>query len=90
MSPNPLHHPDYVVFIDLLRSVRAELGITQVQLAERLGIDQSTVSKIERGERRVDIAELRRIVNALGISFIEFISRLENNLDHTGRARNDG
>ena len=77
MTPNPLHHPDYVVFTDLLRSVRVEAGVTQVELARRLGIEQSTISKIERRERRVDVAELRQICIALGISFIEFTSRLE-------------
>ena len=77
MGSNPLHHPDYEVFSVLLRSVREEAGVTQVELADRLGIEQSTISKIERRERRVDVAELRRICIALGVPFVEFISRLE-------------
>ena len=77
MGQNPLHHPDYEAFAFLLRSVREEAGVTQVELAERLKMEQSTVSKIERRERRVDVTELRRICIALGVSFVEFISRLE-------------
>ena len=77
MGQNPLHHPDYEVFAFLLRSIREEAGVTQVELAERLKMEQSTVSKIERRERRVDVAELRRICIALGVPLVEFISRLE-------------
>lgn len=78
MAPNPLHRPDYAVFTDLLRTIREEAGVTQVELAVRLGIEQSTISKIERQERRVDVAELRRICMALDISLVEFVSRLEH------------
>ena len=85
MAPNPLHHPDYEVFIKLLRSVRVEVGVTQAELADRLGIEQSTISKIERRERRVDVAELRQICIALGISFVEFTSRLERTIAIHGR-----
>ena len=77
MGSNPIHHPEYAIFADLLRSVRQELGVTQAELANRLGIDQSTISKNERRERRVDVVELRRICIALGIPFEEFTARLE-------------
>lgn len=77
MGQNPLHHPDYEVFAFLLRSVREDAGVTQVELADRLHMEQSTISKIERRERRVDVSELRRICIALGVPFVEFISRFE-------------
>ena len=77
MGSNPLHHSDYEVFVGLLKCVREEAGITQLDLAHRLGMDQSTISKIERRERRVDVAELRRICIALGISLATFAARLE-------------
>ncbi|SMG00049.1 HigA protein (antitoxin to HigB) [Burkholderia singularis] len=38
-----------------LRALRRAAGLTQTQLAKRLRIDQSYLSKIERGERYVDI-----------------------------------
>ena len=77
MPSNPLHHPDYAILAALIKSVREESGVTQLELAERLGMEQSTISKIERRERRVDVTELRRICIALGVSFREFISNFE-------------
>lgn len=77
MVPRPLHDRDYGILVQLLRDVRLERGLTQVELAERLGVDQSLVSKVERRERRVDAAELRRVCEALGIPLTEFVERFE-------------
>lgn len=40
-----------------LKAVRVEAGLTQTQLAERLGKGQSYVSKVERGEQYLDVLE---------------------------------
>lgn len=40
-------------------------GITQVELAERLGKPQSFGSKVERGERRLDVIEFCQVAEAL-------------------------
>jgi transcriptional regulator with XRE-family HTH domain len=64
----------------LLREVRTEAGLRQADLAERLGQPQSFVSKYESGERRLDILELREVCQAVGISFQEFVRRLEETL----------
>ena len=61
----------------LLREVRTEKGLTQVELAERLNEPQSFVSKYESGERRLDVLELREVCAALKISLTEFVGRLE-------------
>ena len=45
---------------------RAIKGISQKQLAEMTGIDQSDISKIERGVSNPSVATLTRIANALG------------------------
>lgn len=81
MIPSPLNRDDYAPLISLLRTVRKEKGITQTQLAQRLGVEQSMVSKIERRERRLDVSELRRVCLVLGISLIDFISRYEMALE---------
>lgn len=47
-------------------AARAEAGISQKELAERTGIDQSDISKIERGVANPSIATLDRIAKALG------------------------
>jgi transcriptional regulator with XRE-family HTH domain len=49
-----------------LRWLRARAGCTQSVLAERLGERQSFVSEYERGQRRLDVVELRAIAVALG------------------------
>ncbi len=64
-------------FIHLLREIRREAGLTQVQLAERLDVLQCEISNYERGEKRLDIVELTQIVDAIGIPLNEFIDRFE-------------
>ncbi|CAM2198406.1 DNA-binding protein (plasmid) [Paraburkholderia kururiensis] len=55
LPPISVHHPRYAVLQAHLRQLRVGAGLTQVDLARRLKVDQSYVSKIERGERYVDI-----------------------------------
>jgi transcriptional regulator with XRE-family HTH domain len=48
----------YSQFLLKLREARMEAGLTQVEVGNKLKQPQAYVSKIERGERRVDIIEL--------------------------------
>ena len=64
----------------LLKKIRQDKGIRQVELAEKLGVPQSFVSKYESGDRRLDVLELRQVCDAIGISLQEFIQELENSL----------
>lgn len=70
---------------ELLRQLRGEAGLRQIDLAERLGVPQSFVSKYESGERRLDILELRAVCAALGSSLEEFARRLEEGLSDLPR-----
>lgn len=65
---------------DLIRRIRVDAGVTQADLATRLGVPQSVISKFESGERRLDILELRQVCRALGLSLAEFIRRLEKDV----------
>jgi transcriptional regulator with XRE-family HTH domain len=65
------------VLTSLLRRVRKELGLRQVDLARRLAEPQSFVSKYESGERRLDLLELEQVCQAMGLSLSEFIRRYE-------------
>ncbi len=71
---------DYEVFLGGLREARRSAGLTQVQLASRLGQTQSFVSKCERGERRLDLVEARAFCLAIGLPFVEFVSAFEAKL----------
>ena len=70
----------YAHFIKSLRQAREKAGLTQEMLAARLGATQAFVSKSERGERRVDIVELRAFCRAIGISMEQFIKNFEKEL----------
>ena len=60
-------------FRKLLIAAREESGLTQVQVAGKLKKPQSYVSKIERGERRLDIIEFLEITDILKIDAVEFL-----------------
>src|SRR5437660_3291076 len=56
-----LSDPGYRFFLDRLVEARRAAGLTQRDVAERLGKPQSYVSKCETGERRVDVIELDQL-----------------------------
>jgi ribosome-binding protein aMBF1 (putative translation factor) len=72
-----VHSEEYRAVLRVLQAAREEAGLTQEQLALRLGETQSFVSKVERGERRLDIVELRHIGRALGLTLLELAERIE-------------
>lgn len=78
---------EYASLLELLREVRQAAELTQVQLAERLGQSQSFVSKVEKGERRLDVIQLRTICQALNTSLPEFVARLEERLTRRERRK---
>jgi transcriptional regulator with XRE-family HTH domain len=59
----------------LLRQIRLDANLTQLQLAEKIGQTQSYVSKYESGEQRLDLIELEAVCNAASISLSEFVKR---------------
>lgn len=56
-----IHSKEYAVVLKRLRDARLDAGLTQTQVAEKLGRHQSYISKIESGERRIDIVELKQL-----------------------------
>ena len=71
---------DYTLFLQLVRSARKRAGLTQEDVAKRLGKTQSYVSKCERGERRLDIVDVREICRAIGTTLPEFVADFEEAL----------
>ena len=61
-----IHTKEYALFLEILRGTRERAGLTQLVVAERLHATQTFVSKCERGERRLDIVELREWCIAIG------------------------
>ncbi|MGH8108598.1 MAG: helix-turn-helix domain-containing protein [Arenimonas sp.] len=78
--PKTIHRPEYDVLRSLLRQARLEAGVLQKDLSAALGHQQSFVSDVERGVRRIDIIELRDFCLAFGIDFHEFVAILETEI----------
>lgn len=57
--------PDYRSAIDAIKFARVGFGISQRELARRLGKPPSFINKIEQLERRLDIVEFVAIANAM-------------------------
>ena len=80
MMRKSVHTRDYATFLELLIEFRHRAGLTQAQLGQQLPFEQPAISKIERGERRVDVIELKLICERLGVSLQEFIGELHKRL----------
>ena len=63
--------------LSLLRQLRTEARLRQVDMAKALGKPQAFVSYYESGARRLDLLELRQICGILGIPLIELVRRFE-------------
>src|ERR1017187_5748328 len=75
-----IHSVQYKTFLKVLRVARRRAGLTQIDVAKRIGETQSFVSKCERGERRIDVIELRAFCTAFGISLKTFERILKRRL----------
>lgn len=60
-----------------LRQARKESGLTQVELASRLTLPQSFVSKLESGERSLHASEFFTYAAALGVEPQDLLSSIE-------------
>ena len=67
-----VYSKDYRAFLEKLKNARIEANFTQVNAAKRLKKPQSYVSKIESGERRVDVVELQQLAKLYRKSFSFF------------------
>jgi transcriptional regulator with XRE-family HTH domain len=82
--PTPLTDPTYRVFSDHLVALRLARDLTQRDVAARLGRPQSYVAKSERRERRLDPAEFRAIVLAMGADPVAEFAAVCEQLATTG------
>jgi transcriptional regulator with XRE-family HTH domain len=76
--PSIRRSPAHLELRRILVERRTAAGLSQVTLAERLGRPQSFVSKVENGERRLDIVELFEFADGLGCRPEEIIADLRH------------
>ncbi|ESX66875.1 XRE family transcriptional regulator [Mesorhizobium sp. LSHC420B00] len=76
--PKSLRSPRHQRFLAQLISLREAKGMTQAQVAEKLGRPQSFVAKYEGGERRLDIIEFLDVTAVLDADPCEILLSLRS------------
>jgi transcriptional regulator with XRE-family HTH domain len=71
-------------FGELVRRLRQERGYSQEEFSFRVGLHQTYVSSVERGERNVTIQTADRIAKALGTTLADLFGELERGSDESG------
>ena len=75
--------------IQLLREAREAQGISGSELADRSGLNQSTISLLDRGERKPTLDTLVRIAGGLKIELGEILLRASDDI-RAGRDLKEG
>lgn len=65
--PKTIFGGDHQHLVEVLKAARQDAGLTQAELATRIGKDQTFVSIVERGQRRVDVIEFISLAKAMGL-----------------------
>jgi transcriptional regulator with XRE-family HTH domain len=79
-----IHSQEQKVLRNLLRQLRKQAGLRQIDLSARLGAHQQFVSRYESGVKVLDLPELRQVCHALDLTLPEFIVLYEEALQRTG------
>ncbi|MBK5002438.1 helix-turn-helix transcriptional regulator [Pseudomonas sp. S31] len=77
-----IYRREHVIFLQELKRMRVESGMTQAQCSAALGRPQSFMSDVERGVRRLDMVQLRDLCLVLGGDLIAFTKSFEHALSH--------
>jgi transcriptional regulator with XRE-family HTH domain len=70
-----------MAFVHLIHEARRRAGLTQAELAERAGVPQSTVGRIEAGTRVPSAAMMERLVHATGLELRVGLGEPDPDLD---------
>jgi transcriptional regulator with XRE-family HTH domain len=66
----------YTLVGRVLKVVKEAANLTQTALAERLSKPQSFVSSCEAGQRRIDVLELQKVAEAVGLDPVKLYSKI--------------
>ena len=77
MPTSTLHKKENELLTTMMREMRISAGLTQAECAMALAKPQSFVSKVEGGNQRIDLIQLREYCNVCGTSLTNFVKRFE-------------
>jgi transcriptional regulator with XRE-family HTH domain len=80
--PKSVYTAAYRQLTKMLVKARTEAELTQAELAEAIGWQQTDISKVERGERRIDVIEFLQFAKVLDIDAQEFMRELQGTRLH--------
>jgi len=66
--------------VQVLVEARHRAGLTQAQVAKRIGKDQTYISLIERSQRRVDVLEFYALAKAMGADPVDLYAKVVSQL----------
>jgi transcriptional regulator with XRE-family HTH domain len=73
--PKSRHTVRYERLLQVLRTARKEAGLTQTEVAKHFQSHASFVSKVESGERRLDVVELADLCRLYGVRLAAFLKK---------------
>ena len=68
--------PSYRAAVGVMVAARKASGLTQRDLASRMGRPYSVIANIERGQRQIDVVEFIAIARALGVGEVDLMARI--------------
>jgi transcriptional regulator with XRE-family HTH domain len=71
--PKSIYSKDHKYIVEQLKKARKEAGLDQAEVAKLLGKTQSHVSKVEAGQRRIDIVALKEFARIYEKPIIYFL-----------------
>jgi len=82
-----LFRPEYRILLGLVRQARKDAQITQDDLAARIQAPQSTITKWETGQQRMDLLEFWSYCRGIEVNPIDLLQRFQDALEEEERGR---
>jgi len=79
--PKTIFEGDHQHLVEVLVQARKAAGLTQTDIAQRIGRDQTFISLIERGQRRVDVIEFISLAKAIGNDPVKLLKSVVERID---------
>lgn len=80
LMPKSVFSDAYAIFLRALVAARKDAGVSQVELARRVGRDQPFISLVENGVRRVDLIEFYVLARGIGIDPVALFAKIAADL----------